>query len=175
MTLVVGGCAALAAADNQEARSLYEAALSGAGEGRWRYDEARVRLAYGERLRRMRAALPAREQLQRAAELFEEMGAIPLVRRATSELRATGCRVPRSGPNTDIPLTEQELEIALLAATGLTNKEISERLYLSHRTVSAHLCSIFPKLGISRRAALRDALRALGSGPIPSAPYLRAS
>ena len=57
-------------------------------------------------------------------------------------------------------LTPQEREIALLAATGLTNRQIAARLYLSPRTVSAHLYRIFPKLGITSRAALRDALNA---------------
>ena len=56
------------------------------------------------------------------------------------------------------PLTAQEQQIAMLAAAGLTNKQIGERLYLSHRTVGAHLYQIFPKLGVTTRAALRDAL-----------------
>ncbi|MDT7749734.1 MAG: hypothetical protein QOD96_3396, partial [Pseudonocardiales bacterium] len=47
-----------------------------------------------------------------------------------------------------------------LAATGLTNREIGQRLYLSHRTVSTHLHRIFPKLGISSRTDLALALRA---------------
>jgi DNA-binding CsgD family transcriptional regulator len=55
-------------------------------------------------------------------------------------------------------LTPQELEIATLAASGLSNKQIAERLYLSHRTVSFHLHRAFPKLGIASRAALRAAL-----------------
>lgn len=55
-------------------------------------------------------------------------------------------------------LTPQQLEIAQLAAEGLTNKQIGERLYLSPRTVSTHLYQLFPKLGITSRAALRDAL-----------------
>jgi DNA-binding CsgD family transcriptional regulator len=46
----------------------------------------------------------------------------------------------------------------MLAAAGMTNKEIGERLFLSHRTVGAHLYRVFPKLGITSRAALRDAL-----------------
>ena len=57
-------------------------------------------------------------------------------------------------------LTAQEHEIAVLAAAGLTNKQIGEQLFLSHRTVSTHLYRIFPKLGISSRAQLRDALAA---------------
>ena len=56
--------------------------------------------------------------------------------------------------------------MATLAATGLTNKQIGERLYLSHRTVAAHLYQIFPRLGITSRAALRDALATL-DGPAP--------
>ena len=55
-------------------------------------------------------------------------------------------------------LTPQELQIARLAASGMTNKQIAERLYLSPRTVGGHLYQIFPKLGITTRAALRDAL-----------------
>jgi DNA-binding CsgD family transcriptional regulator len=57
-----------------------------------------------------------------------------------------------------VDLTPQEHEISQLAATGLTNKQIGAQLYLSPRTVSAHLYRVFPKLGISSRAALRDAL-----------------
>lgn len=55
-------------------------------------------------------------------------------------------------------LTPQELQIARLAASGLTNREIGERLFLSHRTVGFHLYHIFPKLGISTRAQLHAAL-----------------
>jgi len=50
--------------------------------------------------------------------------------------------------------------VARLAATGMTNREIAAKLYVSPRTVSAHLYRIFPKLGITSRAALRDALNA---------------
>jgi DNA-binding NarL/FixJ family response regulator len=57
-------------------------------------------------------------------------------------------------------LSAQQREIALLAATGLTNKQIGERLYLSPRTVATHLYQVFPKLGVTSRAALRDALAA---------------
>ena len=74
------------------------------------------------------------------------------------ELRATGQTRPRVAPHDREALTPQELEIALLAATGLSNKQIGNRLFLSHRTVGAHLYRVFPKLGITSRAALRDAL-----------------
>jgi DNA-binding NarL/FixJ family response regulator len=56
-------------------------------------------------------------------------------------------------------LTEQELQIAQLAAQGLTNQVIGQRLYISHRTVGSHLYRIFPKLGISSRGQLSAALQ----------------
>ena len=55
-------------------------------------------------------------------------------------------------------LTAQELQIAQLAAQGLSNRDIAQRLYLSHRTIGTHLYRIFPKLGIISRGELRSAL-----------------
>ena len=121
-----------------------------------------MRLAYGERLRRARSARRgAGAQLGAALDAFQRLGATPWARRAAAELRATGQAPAAASTNGSAePLTPQEHEIASLAAAGLTNKQIGERLYLSHRTVSGHLYRIFPKLGISTRAALRDALSA---------------
>jgi DNA-binding CsgD family transcriptional regulator len=59
----------------------------------------------------------------------------------------------------------QQREIAELAGSGLTDKQIGERLFLSHRTVGARLHQIYPELGISSLAALRDALAALPDDP----------
>jgi DNA-binding NarL/FixJ family response regulator len=56
-------------------------------------------------------------------------------------------------------LSAQELQIAGLAAEGLSNREIGERLYLSHRTIGTHLYRIFPKLEITSRAQLAGRLR----------------
>jgi DNA-binding NarL/FixJ family response regulator len=56
-------------------------------------------------------------------------------------------------------LTEQEWQIAELAAEGLSNREIAQRLYVSHRTVGSHLYRIFPKLGVSSRSQLSAAIR----------------
>jgi DNA-binding NarL/FixJ family response regulator len=73
-------------------------------------------------------------------------------------LRATGESSPRRGPDARDLLTPHELHIARLAAEGLTNREIGQRLYLSHRTVSTHLHRIFPKVGITSRAELAAVL-----------------
>ena len=56
-------------------------------------------------------------------------------------------------------LTPQELQIAQMAADGMTNREIGERLYLSHRTVSSHLHRIFPKLEVTSRTQLGAIVR----------------
>ena len=77
---------------------------------------------------------------------------------AKAVLAVVGHFAPGADSDAMTALTQQEREIALLAAQGLTNKQIGERLYLSHRTVATHLYQLFPKLGISSRAALRDAL-----------------
>ena len=124
----------------------------------WPFDAARVRLAYGERLRRSGLPAESRTYLEAALAVFQELGAAPWASRAELELRATGrTRMPSRAPDADA-LTPQELQIARLAASGMTNKQIAERLFLSPRTVSGHLYQIFPKLGITTRAALRDAL-----------------
>jgi DNA-binding CsgD family transcriptional regulator len=51
------------------------------------------------------------------------------------------------------------MQIAQLVAEGLTNREIGQRLFLSHRTIGSHLYRIFPKLGIKSRSELAAAFR----------------
>ncbi|MFD0638183.1 LuxR C-terminal-related transcriptional regulator [Catenulispora yoronensis] len=158
--MLVAGAAGLCAPDD-EAIALFREALAAPGADRWIFEAARIRLALGERLRRTAAKGEAREPLTAALEAFDRLGAVPWAERARKELRASG---QATGPiATTMPLSPQELEIARLAATGLTNKQIGERLFLSHRTVGAHLYQVFPKLGITKRAALRDALTALAA------------
>ena len=73
---------------------------------------------------------------------------------ARVELRAAGERVAVRTSTTQDLLTAQELQIARLAAEGLSNREIGERLFLSPRTISTHLYRIFPKLDITSRGQL---------------------
>ena len=119
---------------------------------------ARAQLAYGAWLRRQRRIAESREPLRAAAASFETLGFRPWAARAGRELRASGetASVP-AAPARHV-LSPQELGIAELAASGLTNREIGRRLSLSHRTVATHLYRIFPKLGISSRAQIREAL-----------------
>jgi DNA-binding NarL/FixJ family response regulator len=126
---------------------------------------ARIHLAYGEHLRRTRQAVAASVQLGHATETFDRLGAVPWSKRAARELRAAGKPkppLPRGPVQVDQAntLTPQQWQVAELAAAGLTNKQIGERLFLSPRTVATHLYELFPKLGITSRAALRDAMAA---------------
>ncbi len=158
--LTIEGTAAIAAPDH-EAVALFERALAVPGADRWPFDRARIQLTFGERLRRMKATTDARAHLTAALDTFQRLGAVPWAARAGNELRATGLTIGRLADTGPASLTPQQQEIAQLAAAGLTNKQIGERLYLSPRTVATHLHQLFPKLGVTTRAALRDALAGL--------------
>ncbi|MFF3838747.1 AAA family ATPase [Streptomyces sp. NPDC001930] len=151
-------------------RELFDKAVATPGAEHWPFDLARIRLGYGERLRRAQANVAARPHLEAALETFERLGAAPWSARAVGELRASGqAPVPvRSATGAEAPLTPQEWQIAQLAATGLTNKQIAAQLFLSHRTVAAHLRGAFRKLDISSRGGLRDALTGIGRVPVDS-------
>ncbi|AHH97272.1 LuxR family transcription regulator fused with ATPase domain [Kutzneria albida DSM 43870] len=140
-----------------EAEGLFEAAL-GADLTGWQLERARVQLAFGEWLRRQRRAVESRTHLRAARDAFDALGAVPWGERARRELRTAGEASPRRDPDARDRLTAHELSIAQLAAEGLANREIGQRLHLSHRTVSTHLHRIFPKLGISSRTELGAAL-----------------
>ncbi|WP_336723665.1 ATP-binding protein [Cellulosimicrobium cellulans] len=143
-------------ADGPEAGQYFERALSHGTEAGAPVELARTRLHYGEWLRRHRQILQAREQLRASIPTLRSEGLAPLVARATMELRAAGERSTTTETNNDAAalLTAQELQICSLAAAGLTNKAIADQVYLSHRTVGAHLRSAFTKLGVSRRTQL---------------------
>jgi DNA-binding CsgD family transcriptional regulator len=114
----------------------------------------------------MRRYIEARVVLKSAAEGFDRLGARPWAQRARAELRASGVTATQSLGET-IPLSAQERRVADLAASGKTNKEIAAQLRLSPRTVDSHLAKAFRKLGISRRAALSQALLEQASEPDP--------
>jgi DNA-binding CsgD family transcriptional regulator len=155
--LAVAASAALVARGD-EARSRFEQALAVPGIEDRPFDAARVRLTYGEHLRRSRATLAARQQLTTALTTFRALGAEPWVARAESELRAAGHRVTRARGGVPTALSHQERTVAALAATGATNRQIGERLGLSPRTVGSHLTRVFQKLGVTSRAAIAGAL-----------------
>jgi DNA-binding CsgD family transcriptional regulator len=144
-------------ADEEHAEPLYENAMKVGGDG-WPFYAARAQLAYGAWLRRQRRMTESRAPLREAAQSFDALGLLRYAERARRELRASGEAPRRRVPEAWAQLTPQELQIAQLAAEGLSNREIGERLYLSHRTVGSHLYRLFPKLGVTSRTQLRDVL-----------------
>jgi DNA-binding CsgD family transcriptional regulator len=135
------------------------------------FEAARTRLAYGERLRRARNRVLAREQLRAAADAFEFLGARPWAERARAELAATGETHRRRDPSTVDELTPQELQIALLLTTGKTTREAAAALFLSPKTVEYHLRHVYQKLGIHDREQLAQAFaQPLAAQPSPQPP-----
>jgi DNA-binding CsgD family transcriptional regulator len=127
------------------------------------FEAARTRLAYGERLRRARNRVRAREQLRAAAEVFERLDAQPWADRARAELAATGETRRARDPSTLGELTPQELQIAVLLTGGKTTREAAAALFLSPKTVEYHLRHVYQKLGIHSREELARVLAAQGS------------
>ncbi|MFI6676211.1 AAA family ATPase [Kribbella sp. NPDC050470] len=119
---------------------------------------ARVRLCYGEWLRREGRRVDARAQLGAAHEMLTGFGAEGFAERARRELQATGATVRKPAVATVDALTAQEAQIARLAADGLTNPEIGARLFISPHTVEWHLRKVFTKLGITSRREIATLL-----------------
>ncbi len=134
----------------------YREAIQRLGRSRMTGETARAHLVYGEWLRREGRRQDAREQLRTAHELLSDMGAEAFAARAARELRATGEHPRKRTAQPTDDLTPHELQIARLVATGATSREVAAQLFLSPRTIEAHLRNIFPKLGITSRRQLKE-------------------
>ncbi|WIB43910.1 LuxR family transcriptional regulator [Curtobacterium sp. MCLR17_058] len=152
-------------AGGADPESLYARAIEAGRLADSPVELARTQLLFGEWLRRERRVVEARLHLREALHAFDAAGTAGFAARAAAELRAAG-EAPERADSTTAPtrerLTPQELQIARLAAAGMTNREIADRIYLSHRTVSTHLYKVFPKLGVTSRTELAAALAASG-------------
>jgi DNA-binding CsgD family transcriptional regulator len=128
------------------------------------FERARTELCYGERLRRARRRVDAREQLRAALDVFDSLQAAPWAERTRAELKATGESIPRRDPTAPEMLTPQELQIAAQVAEGKTNREVGAALFLSPKTVEYHLTHIYRKLDLHSRAELIRQFAAPGAG-----------
>ncbi|MFF4354764.1 ATP-binding protein [Streptomyces sp. NPDC001530] len=156
LALTTYGALAMTTPDPTQADHYYHQAQTHPHAHHFPYELARIHLAHGIRQRHTHGPKTARHSLTLAAQTFQRLGAATWAERAHAELRVSGLATRATTQLAE--LTWQERRIANLAASGLTNKEIGERMHLSPRTVSSHLYRVFPKLGITSRAALRDAL-----------------
>ena len=121
------------------------------------FERGRSLLVLGSVRRRARQKRAAREALEQALGIFDELGASLWAQRAGEELERISGRRPGSGQ-----LTATEQRVASLAAQGLANKEIASALHMSVHTVEAHLSRTYRKLGVRSRTALAGRLAASG-------------
>ncbi|MDO8211256.1 LuxR family transcriptional regulator [Conexibacter sp. CPCC 206217] len=130
------------------------------------FEQARTQLCFGERLRRARRRVDAREQLRAAHAAFTAMGATGWAERAASELTAAGESAVPSRPAataaTGATLTARERAVCELVAGGATNREAATALFLSPRTVEHHLRQAYRKLDVRSRTELALRWRELG-------------
>jgi DNA-binding NarL/FixJ family response regulator len=149
-------CRGLLATDPDEAVAAFTNAHQACDVRSAPFEHARTLLCEGEVLRRLRRPAAARPPLRRAADVFEGLGATTWAARAIAELSAAGHPTPRSGP-VEV-LTPQQLRTASLVAAGHNNVETAEALFLSRKTVEAHLTQVYRKLGVHSRTQLTNAL-----------------
>jgi DNA-binding CsgD family transcriptional regulator len=145
-------------ASEEQAERLFCEAISLLSQTTVIIDLARAHLLYGEWLRRQKRRSDACSVLRTAFEMFNEMGAIAFAQRTRKELLAAGDQTLVLAIAQGSTLTAQELHIAQLAASGLTNDEISRQLVISVNTVEYHLKRVFRKLRVASRRKLRNAL-----------------
>jgi DNA-binding CsgD family transcriptional regulator len=150
---VAGRCRGLLA-DEESFERQFELALMLHQHTPTPFDRARTELCFGERLRRAQRSVDARRYLRSALQTFDRLGAAHWAKRARSELAASGETVQAAASDGFRELTPQELQLALIVGRGATNKEAAAALFISPKTVEAHLHRTYLKLGIRSRTEL---------------------
>jgi DNA-binding CsgD family transcriptional regulator len=121
------------------------------------FEQARTLLSEGEALRRTRRPAAARGPLRQALTLFNGLGAQPWLTRTMTEMAATGIRAnvrSETSPSILYALSPQELQVALAVGRGLSNVDAAAALFVSRKTVEAHLTRVYRKLGVHSRTEL---------------------
>ncbi|MBB4736684.1 DNA-binding NarL/FixJ family response regulator [Actinoplanes octamycinicus] len=154
----LAAAAALLIADPAESAERLAAVLATAGAERWPFERAVLAVELADRLRRAQQPTRAKEVLVGALDTFERLRAAAWAARVHAELRIA---VPAADGPDFAALTAQQEQIVRLAARGLTNREIGERLFLSPRTVGSHLYRLFPQLGVTNRTQLGELVAAV--------------
>jgi DNA-binding CsgD family transcriptional regulator len=141
-----------------ERASTLHAALEVLAPSAARLEHARALVDLGATFRAAGRRNAAREPLHEGLALAARCGARGVERRARTELAAIGIRprtTERTGPDS---LTPSERRVVELAASGATNREIAQELFVTEKTVETHLGRAFRKLDVSSRRQLPDVL-----------------
>jgi DNA-binding CsgD family transcriptional regulator len=125
-----------------------------------RLARARALVDLGAALRRGGERAAAREPLRLGLDLAHACGATALTDRAQQELEASGARPRRRAISGVEALTPSERRVAEMAASGLSNRDIAQALFLSVRTIENQLRQVYLKLDIGSRKEIADALAA---------------
>lgn len=153
--LAVRGTVAREADNLQSARQDLEDAIFALQRSGATFDAARARLELAETLAAEDRVEAALRELSNATEVFDRLGAADASARAR-QLRSRLQPPVSSGlapGKPDCGLTERQLEVLLLMARGLSNREIGEQLFLSPATVKRHVADILTRLDLPTRAA----------------------
>jgi DNA-binding NarL/FixJ family response regulator len=130
-------------------------------------DAARTRLLLAQALS-VSDSETASADARLALATFDRLGAVRDADATVALLRTLGVRAGRSAPATSGVLTRRELEVLVLLAEGLSNREIGDRLFITPKTAEHHVANVLAKTGLSRRTeAAAYAFRNLGGGLAP--------
>jgi DNA-binding CsgD family transcriptional regulator len=149
---------AQAAVEPDQRIALLEQSVQLHETGAMRLEQARSCVDLGVAYRRDGQRTAARAVLERGAVLALGCQAGPLLETARSELRVLGARPRRAAFSGVESLTASERRVVDLAATGATNREIAEQLFVTMKTVESHLARAYRKLDITSRDGLAVAL-----------------
>jgi DNA-binding CsgD family transcriptional regulator len=163
----------LASSDDFE--SIFQEGLAACERVPKPFAQVRLELCLGERLRRAGRRVDARAHLRSALALAEHLGAKSWAERARSELRASGESIRSPAHASRDTLTPQELKVALVVAEGLSNREAATALFLSPKTIEAHLGRVYRKLGITSRGQLARIFAEDRQAPVEALPSKRSS
>ena len=153
------GSLAMARGDLGQAEEVLRTARSASGGRLLPFFRGLLDLQHGRCLSRLQQSGAAVDAVRAAHQIFSALEAHPFIRVSEAELATAGLR-PRSGGDADLPgLTSQELRVARLVASGLSNREAAAQLYLSPKTVEYHLAHAFAKLGVRSRHQLSTRIR----------------